>query len=353
MNPSPIPTRRKIARLAVAFAAAYAPVAALGADRIRLEGGESISGRIVDESAQAVSIEDIDGRVRKAPVERIRSVLFDGEPASLAQARLNAEAGGYETALEKLADIDVSTISDERIRDEIAFLKAYSAARLAEAGQGAEAEAVKPLLEFVRDNPASWRTADALTALGDLLASAGRYDQAVQAYGRLARDGSSEIKRRAAVLAAEALAGKGDHDRAIELFDRVAQSDDAADPLARRALAGKAQALAAAGEPEAALELGRRLVRNAQPADAAARAAGYNTLGRVYEATDRTTDAVLAYLHTDLLFADDPDTHAEALARLAELFGKIGKPDAADDARERLRRGYASTRWARRAVRPN
>lgn len=333
------------------LAAATAGVAV--ADRVRLREGGSISGEIVEESSRSLSVKDIDGRTRQTPVDEVRSVLIEGEPISVTQARARSEAGGYEAALATLDDLGTATISDKRLLAEVAYLRAVCAARLAEAGQGSAAEAGGQLTAFLRAHPDSWRATSAIRALGDLLVSAGRYDQAVKMYGRMAQAGPPSMKREAAVLAASALAAGGDHARAIELLDRVLDAEQQLDATGRLALARKARCLAAQDQLDAAVDLARRLVREADDADAASVAQGYNTLGHVYEEVDRPVDAVLAYLHTDLLFPSDEATHAEALARLATLLREIGKPDAADDARQRLRSEYASSRWARRAEQPN
>jgi tetratricopeptide (TPR) repeat protein len=119
-----------------------------------------------------------------------------------------------------------------------------------------------------------------------------------------------------------------------------------------RARGAKAVSLAATGKLDAALDMARESVTEADADDYAALAAGYNTLGRCYEAADRDRDALYAYLHTDYLFNTDPSTHAEALSRLTELWRAAGKPDAAKEARTRLERRYAATPWARAAAGP-
>lgn len=126
---------------------------------------------------------------------------------------------------------------------------------------------------------------------------------------------------------------------------------DVADLVREQQLAaqlGKAESLAATGEIEPALELTRDVLRKSDPKATATLAAGYNTLGQCYEESGRTTDALLAYLHTDLLFPEDATTHAEALYHLAALWEKAGKREEAKEASSKLHRRYAGTRWARK-----
>jgi hypothetical protein len=58
--------------------------------------------------------------------------------------------------------------------------------------------------------------------------------------------------------------------------------------------------------------------------------------------------AVLAFLHTDMLFANQPDSHAEALYQLSTLWGKLGEPQRAADAKARLANLYAGSSWAKK-----
>ena len=72
----------------------------------------------------------------------------------------------------------------------------------------------------------------------------------------------------------------------------------------------------------------------------------YNALGRCYLKQNKPKDAVMAYLHTDVLFYADADAHAEALFHLSKLWSDINKSDRAVAARNTLRERYAGSVWA-------
>jgi Flp pilus assembly protein TadD len=106
------------------------------------------------------------------------------------------------------------------------------------------------------------------------------------------------------------------------------------------ASAGKAVALAQSGNAEVALELVKSLIAELNPTDVEMAARIYNAQGASYEASGDTEGAVMAYLHTHLMFSLQPDAHAEALKRLVELWPQVGKPERAAEARSELQQRY-------------
>ena len=71
-----------------------------------------------------------------------------------------------------------------------------------------------------------------------------------------------------------------------------------------------------------------------------------NALGVCYNEEQQTKEAIRAFLKTDLLFTLDPDSHAQALYHLVNLWAKSERPDRAASARQKLTQRYRNTYWA-------
>jgi outer membrane protein assembly factor BamD (BamD/ComL family) len=69
-------------------------------------------------------------------------------------------------------------------------------------------------------------------------------------------------------------------------------------------------------------------------------------------ANHREQDGLIAYLTVDLVHSSDPDSHAEALYRLQELWDQGRYPQRASEARRRLEADYPESAWAARLRRP-
>jgi predicted negative regulator of RcsB-dependent stress response len=106
------------------------------------------------------------------------------------------------------------------------------------------------------------------------------------------------------------------------------------------AKAGQAVVLAKQGNAQQALSLVSSLIGELAPVDSQLGARIYNAQGACLEALNDREGAVLAYLHTHLMFSGQADAHAEALLRLVELWPQVGHPERAAQARQELQQRY-------------
>ena len=70
------------------------------------------------------------------------------------------------------------------------------------------------------------------------------------------------------------------------------------------------------------------------------------TLGEGHYTERDVKEAARAYLKTELLFTVDPDSHAEALFHLQQLWEQLGEPNRASEARQKINDRYRNTWWA-------
>jgi tetratricopeptide (TPR) repeat protein len=336
-----------IAVMAVASFAATARADTV-ADRVRTARG-SEAGEVTGMTPLQVTLDKGTLGSRTVPVNEIKSIVFDGEPPALTQARVNARNGGYENALESLGRIDLASVSRDLVRQDVEYYKAYCAAQLALGGSGQILDAGRQLNTFVRSYPNNFHYLEAAEVMGDLLMVSGKYASAQKQYEELAKAPWPDYQMRAAVLVARTLQAQNKHADAIVEFDKVLQMPGQDDDVRGQKLSatlGKAVSLAETDHVDEAVGMIEAVIRDADPEQKELLARAYNALGNCYERAGKTKDALLAFLHVDLLYNTVPDAHAEALSHLVPLWQEVGQDKSARDARQTLNERYGGSRWA-------
>ncbi len=320
----------------------------LAADRVRLFQGSSSTGRLTKFTPEELTLES--GSTEKTfPVNEVDVVTFDLEPTELAQGRAAARAGRYEQALAFLDRVSQQELRRPEMVQDYEFYKALAAAKLALAGSGSIAEAGRAMLVFEKSNKNSFHYFEACETLGDLLVALGKFDQAEAYYNKVAEAPWSEYKMRAGILVGRALVGQKRFDHAAQKFDEVLAmraSGKDADRAKLAASLGKASALGGAGKTDEAVKLIDEIIAKADPENQEIHARAYDVLGNCYRAAGKKKDAIIAFLHVDLLYSRFPEQHAEALANLATLFAEDGKAERAAAARATLKEKYPNSAWA-------
>jgi tetratricopeptide (TPR) repeat protein len=338
--------------LSVAAAIAWFGLAAPSdaADRVKMLAGNQGIGNITKITPDQIVVEL--GATRKEfAVNDVDAVTFDGEPNDLTQARIAVQDDRFEDAAELLSKIDASKVSREAIATDVEFYKALAAARLALAGTGSAADAGRKLLAFERAHKDSFHHYEAAEALGDLSASLGDFTHAESFYGQLAAAPWPEYKMRAGVLAGRALVELKQFDRAQAKFDEVLATSATGKEADRHKMAatlGRGAALAGAGKSDESIKLVDQVIAKADPENLELHARAYNILGNCYKAAGKNREALLAFLHVDLLYSRFPSEHAEALANLATLWNEVDKADRATQAKTMLQEKYPNSPWAKK-----
>ncbi len=322
------------------------------ADRVQTAKGQ-LTGTIENITRTEVEISRRAGDSTKVPVNEIEFIQYDGEDPKLAVARRAAIDGRHADAVSMLNEIAQAQQSRPEVAQEIEYYQAFCAARVAAAGGGDAGAAGRALRDYVQKNPQSHHYYPAHELLGDLLVALQRYDDALTYYSEVAEAPWPDYKMRAGIAKGRSLRTQKKHDEALAEYEAVLALDAPGDdPLAEQqrlaASLGKAACLAELQQFEEAIGMVEEVIKNTPSAEAAEiHAQAYTTLGNCYRQAGRPKDALLAFLHVDLLYQGDPAAHAEALANLADLWSELGERQRAQQASQQLQELYANSPWAR------
>jgi tetratricopeptide (TPR) repeat protein len=340
--------KRCSALLTLAVSVLVATAALAQQDQIFDKGGAPIRGTIVGISPAVVKIETT-GVTRDIEVRTIQKLSFGDEPADVRSARDQALAGQYENALASLKKVNPAEIQNAAITQEIGYYTAYCNAKLALTAGGDRRVAKDGLFEFIRANPTTYHFFEAAQLLGDLSFALSEYAEAAKYYGALTKAEWPEYKMRAAVLQARAQSAEGKYAEAMAAYDLILSSGlntPEAIEQKMQATVGRAVCLAATGKHEEGIAIIEDLIAKNDPNDASLFGRAYNALGACYLKAGKTQEALMAYLHTDVLFFTDGESHAEALYNLSKLWAAVNKSDRGVEARTTLQSRYPGSRWA-------
>ncbi len=291
---------------------------------------------------------------KKFPVNEIRKVTFKGEPRELRDAREAIRKGQLEAARSLLEEVSTERISRPEILQDIEFYRAYCDGRLALIGGGDKGAAVRALVAFEKKsaNKNNYHYYAAMELLGDLAVALSSFDNGVRYYGKLAEAPWPDYKIRAGVLQANAMVSSEKYAEALKKYEEVlATSVDDATAREQKLLAtlGKAVCLAQTGQAQQGIDAVLRIIaENDSREKPQLFARAYNALGTCYLKADKPREALLAFLHVDLLFNQTPDAHAEALYHLSHLWRTVSKAERAIRARSLLENHYSGSSWANR-----
>jgi tetratricopeptide (TPR) repeat protein len=345
----------------VAAALALATVTGFAAnnDKIHVIDKDSgsdkiVVGRIMNTTANEVTIELKGGISDQVQVNEIKFIQWDNEPAQMSQAHKYIHEGDFGEALASLEKADLEDVKRPEMKLEHEYLMIYCQARLALAGSLTPEDGKDPLKEsgkrlvaFLTANASTYHFYEANELVGDLLVASGNYAAAEPYYNALKQAKWPDYKMRAGVAMGRALLAQEKAAEAAKAFDEVIASEGAselAEGQRRVAKLGKARCLAATGQADAAIKMIEEVIAKADNDELNAQA--YNALGFALRKAKKPKEALLAFLHTDLLYPSSPDAHAEALANLVALFREQYKPVHSKRARATLLERYGSSHWA-------
>jgi len=317
------------------------PVAWAPADQVKTTD-RMIGGSVTKVSAVEVVV-DQNGRQQTIPADQVVYISFEGEPASVKTARAAVSGGRYEDALSSLAKVNSEDLKRKEVVQDVAFYKAYAAARLALVGQADVVAAGKQMNTFLVKHTDSFHFFDACELVGDLLMANGNYANAQIYYAKLGQAPWPGYKMRAAVATGRALLAEDKTAEAKKSFAAALAAQvtgPEADRLRLAATLGEARCLGAEKQTDQAIKQIEDVINAADPEDAELLGEAYNALGAAYREADRPKDALMAYLHVDILYFASAGQHVEALQNLVQLWNQLQMPERANEAARVLRDRY-------------
>ncbi len=336
--------------LIAATAACLAVAGAGRADSVKTMKS-TIPGQITEITPEKVVLRTISDETKEIPVNEVQTIFFDTDPTELRTAKTYVISTRYAEALAALERIkDDASGRPENLQD-IQFYKALCAAKLSLAGSGKIADAGRMMKAFADANTKSYHYYEASETVGDLLVAIREYALAAEYYARLEKAPWPDYKMRAGVAAGRALLAQGKINEAQSAFDRVIATEapgDLAESQRYAARLGKASGLVASNRSDDAIRMVNDVLKSADPEDVALMARAYNVLGTAHRQAGRAKEALLAFLHVDVLYPSQPDAHAEALFHLSELWEQMHKGERANAARKTLEADYKDSPWANR-----
>ena len=341
--------RRHLFLAAALLPAFVAPAYAI--DEVVRQSEGSVRGTIKNVTSTEVTLEAV-GQSTAVPVTDIAAVRWDGEPPQLNITRTRESNGDLEFALQSYREImGQADASQNNLKTDLEFLIARTLARQAIADPSKKDPAIKALNEFVSSHSDFFRYYDALQWLGRVEAATGNFEAAKTAYGRVATAPLPALKMAAQNSLARVKLKQDDLAGALADFDAVLaqQGNDAATSRQHfSAKLGRAIVLQRQGKQEDALKSLDEVIQQASPDDTAVQAEAFARRGESLEASGKEKDALLSYLHVDILVPGEPEPHAEALYHLTQLWAAAGQAERSADARRRLTEEYPESEWAKK-----
>jgi tetratricopeptide (TPR) repeat protein len=323
---------------------------ALAVDTVKLIEGKPMVGTVNAMTPTEITLQQ-GALPSKIAVNEIVTILFEGEPKDLANARNLYLNGRYAEALPLLNRIDLESLKRDEVKQDAEFYKAMSSARLALAGSGSFATAGKLLLAFDKANASNFHALDVAEVLGDMFSTQGRYDQAEKYYAKLDAAPWPEYKMKAGVAVGRALLAQKKLDEAQQKFVEISAMDakgKLADQQRAAAELGKAAVTFAKGKPEDAIKEAEDVILKTEEEDPELFARAYNLIGNCQLAAGKKKEARTAFLHVDLLYAGVADQHAEALYQLSKIWAELDHVDRANVAKRQLQQRYPNSPWAKK-----
>jgi tetratricopeptide (TPR) repeat protein len=191
--------------------------------------------------------------------------------------------------------------------------------------------------------------------LGQLYESKKDFIKAKVTFEQLAKAPWKDMQMASRIASGRLLLSEKKLDEAAAEYEAVIaiQPDGPLEESVRQeAVLGKSRIMIAQKKFDEALKLLEEVIAKTPADDVKVNAEAFLRQGDCLREQGNDKDALLAYLHVDVLFRSEKAIHAEALYRLSQLWDKVGQKARGEEAREFLRSEYESSEWAKQLKAP-
>lgn len=341
--------------VSLALACAVATGAA-ASETINRKRDKPIPGDVTSVSKTEVTIKNSKGDSIKVPANEIQSIAWTGDTPETGVARSDENAGRYQKAIDGYQKaLQSGKASNAFAKADLEFGIARCSAKLALGEPAKIDDAIKKLDDFKKSQSDHYRFYEAVHLQGQLYAAKGDALKAKLAFDTLSKAPWKESQMAAKNASGKLLLKDNKLDEAAAEYEAVVAmtpEGPVEESQRQEAVLGKARILIAQKKYEESLKLLDEVIDKAAADDAKVNAEAFLRKGDCLREKGDDKDALLAYLHVDVLFASEKPLHAEALFRLSQLWDKVGSKARADEARDRLRTDYDHTEWAKQLKGP-
>jgi len=309
--------------------------------------GGHVRGDVQAESSKEVTVKSGNNSIT-IPVDQIAAISYAKQPPSMALAESRENAGALAEAAELYKKAAGEASGSPFPLQAALFHQANATAELALADPSKAGDAVGLLESFVKTYPNSRHIISALDSLARLQLNKGDYAGVEKTLAEMEKQPQSTD--RAAVVKAKISAKKGEHAKAITALEILIKNAPDGSQRQREAKLAKAESLAALKKYAEAEKEVKAVIKALPAEDVQGMSAAYNTLGDCLRAAGKPKDALLAYLHTDILFSKDKEQHPRALAQISQLWRVLKQETRADEVFQRLKQEYPSSPYVASAT---
>ncbi len=322
------------------------------ADSITRRDGTRASGQITGGSKTELTIKPSVGEPVTISAADIAAIDWDAATGDFKLGISDENGGRLDSALQRVTKSQTETTdASDLLKLEFQFVIARINTRMAFADAGKVDSAIGLLEAYRKAGKDHFRYYEATNLLGQLQLVKPDLAAARAAFGELASAPSNDYKLAAQIAQGRILMAEGQQDAAVAEFDKaIAAAGNSAGEQARRfeALLGKAKALVNLSKHDEALAVLDEVTAKAPQTATALQAEAYVLQGNSLQAANRNKEAVLAYLHVDILFPRETAYHAESLFHMARLWKTVQAPERGVDAEAKLTALYPNSEWVKK-----